>query len=153
VSINPAGTLSSTVPLFPGTPDAPGSLLAPEPAVCTGALIGYARASTTGQLLDRQRHALAEAGCLRIFADTLSGKNAGRPELAACLDYLRPGDTLVVPSLDRLSRSLADLIGIVTTLRRQGIGFKSLHEALDTTTPGAGWSSTSSPRSPSSSAS
>src|SRR4029079_18271474 len=56
--------------------------------------------------------------------------------LAACLDYLRPGDTLVVPSLDRLSRSLADLIGIVATLRRRGVGFKSLHEALDTTTPG-----------------
>ena len=79
---------------------------------------------------------LAEAGCLRIFADKLSGKNADRPELAACLDYLRPGDTLVVPSLDRLSRSLADLIQIVGTLRRRGVGFKSLHEALDTTTPG-----------------
>ena len=118
------------------TPEAPGSLLDPEPAVRTGALIGYARVSTTGQLLDRQQHALAEAGCLRIFADKLSGKNADRPELAACLDYLRPGDTLVVPSLDRLSRSLADLIGIVSTLRRQGVGFKSLHEALDTTTPG-----------------
>jgi hypothetical protein len=77
---------------------------------------------------------LAGAGCLRIFADKLSGKNADRPELAACLDYLRPGDTLVVPSLDRLSRSLADLIQIVGTLRRQGVGFKSLHEALDTTT-------------------
>ena len=114
----------------------PGNLLAPEPAVRTGALIGYARSSTSGQLLDRQQHALAEAGCLRIFADKLSGKNAGRPELAACLDYLRPGGTLVVPSLDRLSRSLADLIAIVGTLRRQGTGFKSLHEALDTTTPG-----------------
>jgi DNA invertase Pin-like site-specific DNA recombinase len=102
----------------------------------TGALIGYARVSTSGQLLDRQQHALAEAGCIRIFADRLSGKNTGGPELAACLDYLRPGDTLVVPSLDRLSRSLADLIEIVGTLRRQGVGFKSLHEALDTTTPG-----------------
>ena len=120
----------------PDTPEAPGDLLAPEPAVRTGALIGYARVSTSGQLLDRQQHALAEAGCLRVFADKLSGKDADRPELAACLDYLRPGDTLVVPSLDRLSRSLADLIAIVTTLRRQGIGFKSLHEALDTTTPG-----------------
>jgi hypothetical protein len=99
--------------------EAPGNLLAAEPAVCTGALIGYARVSTTGQLLDRQRHALAEAGCLRVFADKLSGRNADRPELAACLNYLRPDDTLVVPSLDRLSRSLADLIGIVTTLRRQ----------------------------------
>jgi DNA invertase Pin-like site-specific DNA recombinase len=134
------GAVSSTVPgvtaPYPDIPEAPGSLLAPEPAVRTGALIGYARVSTSGQLLDRQQHALAEAGCLRVFADKLSGKNADRPELAACLDYLRPGDTLVVPSLDRLSRSLADLIGIVGTLRRHGVGFKSLHEALDTTTPG-----------------
>jgi hypothetical protein len=74
-----------------GTPEAPGGLLAPEPAVRTGALIGYARVSTSGQLLDRQQHALAGAGCLRVFADKLSGKNADRPELAACLDYLRPG--------------------------------------------------------------
>jgi DNA invertase Pin-like site-specific DNA recombinase len=58
-----------------------------------------------------------------------------------------------VPGLDRLSRSLADLMGIVGTLRRHGVGFKSLHEALDTTTPADGWSSTSSPRWPSSSAS
>ena len=135
------------------TPEAPGDLLAPEPAVRTGALIGYARVSTTGQLPDRQQVALAGAGCLRVFADKLSGKNADRPELTACLDYLRPGDILVVPSLDRLSRSLADLIGIVTTLRRRGVGFKSLHEALDTTTPAAGWSSTSSPLLRSSSAS
>jgi DNA invertase Pin-like site-specific DNA recombinase len=139
VSNNPAGVVSSTVPgvtaPHPGTPEAP-NLLAPEPAVRTGALIGYARVSTTGQLLDRQQHALAEAGCLRVFADKLSGKDADRPELAACLDYLRPGDTLVVPSLDRLCRSLADLIAIVGTLRRHGVGFKSLHEALDTTTPG-----------------
>ena len=114
----------------------PGDLLASEPTVPTGALIGYARVSTSGQLLDRQKHALAGAGCIRIFADKPSGKSADRPELAACLDYLRAGDILVVPSLDRLSRSLADLIEIVGTLRRQGIGFKSLHEALDTTTPG-----------------
>ena len=134
------GAVSSAVPgvtaPYPGTSEAHGSLLAPGPAVRTGALIGYARVSTSGQLLDRQQHALAEAGCLRIFAGKLSGKDADRPELAACLDYLWPGDTLVVPSLDRLSRSLADLIGIVATLRRRGVGFKSLHEALDTTTPG-----------------
>ena len=92
------------------TSDAPSDLLAPEPAVRTGALIGYARVSTSGQLLDRQQHALAKAGCFRVFADKLSGKNADRPELTACLDYLRAGDILVVPSLDRLSRSLADLI-------------------------------------------
>ena len=65
------------------TPEAPGSLLAPEPAVRTGALIGYARVSTSGLLLDRQQHALAEAGCLRVFADKLSGKNACRPDPAA----------------------------------------------------------------------
>jgi DNA invertase Pin-like site-specific DNA recombinase len=90
-------------------------------------------------LAARTRPGLAgrsEAGCLRIFADTQSGKTADRPELAACLDYLRAGDTLVVPSLDRLSRSLQDLIGIVAELRRRGVGFSSLHEALDTTTPG-----------------
>jgi Resolvase, N terminal domain len=68
--------------------------------------------------LDRQQHAVAEAGCLRVFADKLPGKNADRPEPAACLDYLRPSDTLIVPSLDRLSGSLADLIQIVGTLRR-----------------------------------
>ena len=103
----------------PDTSEAPGNLLAPEPIVRTGALISYARVSTSGQLLDRQQHALAGTGGLRVFADKLSGKNADRPQLAACLDYLRPGDTLVVPSLDRLSRSLADLIQIVTTLRRR----------------------------------
>ena len=100
MSNNRAGTVSFTVRVVTVSPadipDAPGGLLAPEPAVRTGALIGYARVSTSGQLLDRQQHALAEAGCLRVFADKLSGKDADRPELAACLDYLRPGDTLVV---------------------------------------------------------
>jgi DNA invertase Pin-like site-specific DNA recombinase len=110
--------------------------LAPEPTAGTGALIGYARVSTSGQNLDRQMVALTEAGCIRVFADKLSGKDASRPELQACLDYLRPGDTLVVASLDRLSRSLQDLITTVAGLRRRGTGFKSLHEALDTTTPG-----------------
>ncbi len=61
------------------TPETPGSLLAPEPAARTGAVIGYARVSTSGQLLDRQQHALAEAGCIRVFADKLSGKNAAGP--------------------------------------------------------------------------
>ncbi|SEU47804.1 recombinase family protein [Nonomuraea wenchangensis] len=110
--------------------------LAAEPADATGALIGYARVSTVGQLLDRQITALEAAGCMRIFADKKSGKNVERDELRKALDYLRAGDTLVVPSLDRLGRSLQDLISIVAELRKRGIGFRSLHEALDTTTPG-----------------
>jgi DNA invertase Pin-like site-specific DNA recombinase len=110
--------------------------LAPEPTAATGALVGYARVSTAGQNLDRQTRALTDAGCVRVYADKLSGRTAERPELTACLDYLRAGDVLVVPSLDRLSRSLQDLITLVGDLRRRGIGFRSLHEALDTTTPG-----------------
>ena len=74
-----------------------------------GALVGYARVSTCGQRLDRQLAALNAAGCARIFADKKTGKNAEREALWKALDYLRPGDTLVVPSLDRLGRSLADL--------------------------------------------
>ena len=68
----------------PDIADAPSNLLVPEPAVRTGALIGYARVSTSGQLLDRQQHALAEAGCLRIFADKLSGKDAGSGPVPEC---------------------------------------------------------------------
>ena len=88
--------------------------------------------------------ALIEAGCIRIFAGKQPGKTAGRPGLAACPDYLRAGDTLVVASLDRLSRSRQDLVTIVAGLRRRGTGFRSRHEALDTTTRAAGWSSASS---------
>lgn len=110
--------------------------LSPEPAASTGLLIGYGRVSTAGQNLDRQRRALEAAGCARVFCDIGSGRDAVRPELTAARDYLRPGDALVVPSLDRLSRSLADLITLVADLRRRGVGFRSLHEALDTTTPG-----------------
>jgi DNA invertase Pin-like site-specific DNA recombinase len=107
-----------------------------EPTGLTGALIGYARVSTRDQNLHRQTDALTEAGCLRVFADKKSGKDTARPELVAALDFMRPGDTLVVTSLDRLSRSLSDLIAMVTELRRRQVGFRSLHEQLDTTTPG-----------------
>ncbi len=110
--------------LVPGSPAGPG------------ALIGYARVSKRGQKLDAQIRALTAAGCVRVFSDEMSGRNADRPELAACRDYLRPGDTLVVTRLDRLGRSLQDLITVVSDLRRRGTGFRSLHEALDTTTPG-----------------
>ncbi|MEW1843744.1 recombinase family protein [Nonomuraea angiospora] len=98
--------------------------------------IGYARVSTLEQNLERQIDALTAAGCRRIFADKKSGKTAQRPELQACHAFLQPGDTLVVPSLDRYGRSLADLISMVGDLRKREIGFTSLHENLDTTTPG-----------------
>ncbi|SEU46511.1 recombinase family protein [Nonomuraea wenchangensis] len=114
----------------------PDDLLATFPARPTEICIGYARVSTGGQILDRQIDALKAAGCRRIFADKKSGKTAQRPELQACHAFLQAGDTLVVPSLDRYGRSLADLITMVGELRRREIGFTSLHENLDTTTPG-----------------
>jgi DNA invertase Pin-like site-specific DNA recombinase len=115
-----------------------GSLELPgaEPAALTGIKIGYARVSTGGQNLERQLDALKAVGCRRVFAEKQSGRDTDRPELAACLDFMAAGDTLVVPSLDRLSRSLQDLITTVGDLRRRGVGFTSLHESLDTTTPG-----------------
>ena len=117
-------------------PSAVPELPGPEPAELTGIKIGYARVSTGGQNLERQLDALKAAGCRRVFADKQSGRDTGRPELTMCLAFMAAGDTLVVPSLDRLSRSLHDLITIVGGLRRQGVGFTSLHENLDTTTPG-----------------
>ncbi|MEU4711086.1 recombinase family protein [Nocardia salmonicida] len=107
-----------------------------DPIGGRGALVGYGRVSTTGQLLDRQLAALTAAGRQKIFTDRKSGKDTERAELWKCLEYMRAGDTLVVPSLDRLGRSLKDLISIVTGLRQRDIGFRSLHEAFDTTTPG-----------------
>ncbi|MEU5949587.1 recombinase family protein [Micromonospora sp. NPDC047465] len=95
----------------------PTELLAAEPAVLTNIRIGYARVSTGGQKLERQLDALTAAGCRRIFAEKQSGRDTDRPELVACLDFMHPGDTLVVPSLDRLSRSLQDLIATVGDLR------------------------------------
>ncbi|MFJ8016785.1 recombinase family protein [Streptomyces sp. NPDC096339] len=116
-------------------PAEPGLLVA-EPLVRTEIKIGYARVSTSGQKLERQFDVLTAAGCRKIFADKKSGKNAFRPELKACHAFLDPGDTLVVPSLDRYGRSLQDLINTVAELRERGIGFTSPHENLDTTTPG-----------------
>ena len=111
-------------------------LLAAEPVVLTEIRIGYARVSTGSQKLDRQLDALKAAECRRIFSDTKSGRTDDRPELKACHDFLNPGDTLVVPSLDRYGRSLQDLVTMVAALRTREIGFTSLHERLDTTTPG-----------------
>jgi len=111
-------------------------LLGAFPATRTEIRIGYARVSTHGQNLDRQTDALNAAGCRRIFADKKSGKTDARSELKSCHAFLQSGDTLVVPALDRYGRSLQDLITMVGELRRREIGFTSLHERLDTTTPG-----------------
>lgn len=94
--------------------------------------IGYARVSTDDQNLDLQRDALATAGCEQIYEETASGKNSDRPELEHCLKALRAGDTLIVWRLDRLGRSVPDLVRIVGDLEQRGIGFESLHEKIDT---------------------
>ncbi|HHI71512.1 MAG TPA: recombinase family protein [Rhodobacteraceae bacterium] len=99
-------------------------------------LIGYARVSTQDQNPCLQTDALEAAGCDRIFIEKASGAQRDRPQLKAALDYLRKGDVLVVWKLDRLARSLKQLIETVDELEKLGIGFKSLTENIDTTTPG-----------------
>ena len=97
--------------------------------------VGYARVSTQEQHLDLQQEALQHAGCTRIIVDRVSGTVAERPGLAKLKEILRADDILVVWRLDRLGRSLKDLIVWVAWLEQEGIGLRSLHEALDTTTP------------------
>lgn len=100
-------------------------------------LIGYARISTVegAQVLDRQLDALAQAGCARIFEDRAPGAGAERPGLAACLDFLRPGDVLVVLDLDRLGRLAGELITLIDGLQARGVAFRALNAPMDTTTP------------------
>lgn len=100
------------------------------------ALVGYARVSQASQDTALQVEALKSAGCKRIFRETASGAQRDRPEFAKALDYLRPHDVLCVWKLDRCSRSLKQLIETVETLGERDIGFKSLTENIDTTTPG-----------------
>lgn len=97
-------------------------------------LIGYARVSTVDQNLALQRDALTEAGCEHLYTEQLSGAVTDRPELKAALQFARKGDTLVVWKLDRLARSVKQLIETVEKLRARGIGFRSLTETIDTTT-------------------
>lgn len=99
--------------------------------------IGYARVSTNEQHLDLQLQALAASGCKPIFTDHgMSGSNVDRPGLADALEEARPGDMLVVWRLDRLGRSLIDLISIINDLGKGGVEFRSLNEAIDTSTSG-----------------
>jgi len=100
------------------------------------ALIGYARVSTPDQKLSLQHDALERAGCERVFDDQASGARTDRPGLAKALAYLRSGDTLVVWKLDRLGRSMSHLIEKIGELAARDIGFRSLTENIDTTTPG-----------------
>lgn len=112
----------------------PDELLLPVPAA--EIIIGYARVSTKDQRLDSQLDELRRRGCRRIFSDKLSGKNADRPELRQAFDFAESGDIFMVTRLDRLGRSLQDLIALVSELKENGVGFTSLKESIDTTTPG-----------------
>lgn len=98
--------------------------------------IGYARVSTQDQKPELQLDALSVARCEQVFQEKASGKDANRPELENCLRTLRTGDTLVVWKLDRLGRSLKNLVEIVHTLESRGVGFQSLTESVDTTSAG-----------------
>lgn len=98
-----------------------------------GKLVGYARVSTSEQRLNLQLHALEEAGvsAMNIFTDKMSGGSRKRPGLTRLLQYLNEGDTLVVWRLDRLARSLSDLIGLMEELKKRGVKFRSLTEAIN----------------------
>lgn len=96
--------------------------------------IGYARVSTEDQNLSLQNDALERVGCERIFEDKESGSKADRPGLLEALGYARSGDCLVVWRLDRLGRSLPDLLRIVADLEKKGIGFESVTEKIETGT-------------------
>lgn len=97
-------------------------------------LIGYARVSTQDQSLELQTEALTKAGCQRVFEDKVSGTRADRPGLTKALEILRDGDTLVVWKLDRLGRSVKNLVDLVGSLSKLGVQFKSLTDSIDTST-------------------
>lgn len=97
-------------------------------------LIGYSRVSTDDQSLDLQQDALQQAGCEKIYSDTLGGAKACRPGLQQAMEVLRSGDILIVWRLDRLGRSLKNLISLMEELKAHGIGLQSLCEGIDTTT-------------------
>jgi len=102
-------------------------------ATRSGHRIGYARVSTAGQNLDGQTDALQGAGCAKVFTDTITGTSKTRPGWDALLAYARPGDTLVIAELSRMSRSLLHLLQVVQELEERDIGIVSLRESIDTT--------------------
>jgi DNA invertase Pin-like site-specific DNA recombinase len=99
-------------------------------------LVGYARVSTRDQNPAAQIEALKAIGCDRVFIEKLSGANRDRPELKAALDYLRVGDTLVVWKLDRLARSVRQLVETAADLATREIGLRVLTQQIDTTSAG-----------------
>lgn len=103
----------------------------------TSALVGYARTSTTDQKagLEAQLRDLEQAGCSKVFREEISSVATNRPQLAAVLEWVREGDTLVVTKLDRLARSVADLVSITAALKAKGAGLRILVMNLDTATP------------------
>ncbi len=113
------------------TPKKPLKSIAPKDRTT---LIGYARVSTQDQNLELQIEALTKAGCRKIFEDKISGSRAERRGLTEAQQSLREGDTLVVWKLDRLGRSIKNLVDLVGELHRQGIQFRSLTDAIDTGT-------------------
>ena len=98
-------------------------------------LIGYARVSTEDQKLQLQHDALTDGGCEKLFREKLSGTSTTLPAREKLLAFAHKGDVVVVWKLDRLGRSLRDLIGVVNSLQDRGVGLRSLQEAIDTTTP------------------
>ena len=98
-------------------------------------LIGYARVSTQDQTLQLQHDALTDGGCEKLFREKLSGTRTTLPAREKLLAFARKGDVVVVWKLDRLGRSLRDLIDVVNSLQDRGVGLRSLQEAIDTTTP------------------
>jgi DNA invertase Pin-like site-specific DNA recombinase len=96
--------------------------------------IGYARVSSVGQNLDSQTDSLQQAGCIKIFSDKLTGSRMVRPGWEQLLEYIRPGDTLVVTELSRMTRSLLDLLATIQVLEQRQLGLMSLRENIDTTT-------------------
>ena len=98
----------------------------------TGDILGYARVSTSEQNTSAQTERLKTAGAIRVFEDVISGKKFARPGLATLIDFARPGDSLCVIRLDRLGRSLKELLETVEDLKSRGINLISLEEKLDT---------------------